>query len=61
VTKATQARYVEYDQTCGPTCPSCRAEWITLPGPTFQAVHKDACKYIVWWTARYAPTTAVAA
>ena len=56
----TEARYVAYDQTCGPQCPSCRATW-TTQADGWQAVHKDACKYIAWWLRRYAPTTAIAA
>lgn len=56
----TLARYVAYDQTCGPTCPSCRAAWTTT-GNGWQAVHKDTCRYIAWWLAKYTPKSAIAA
>jgi hypothetical protein len=60
VSPNTEARYRTYDQTCEGRCPSCRATWTTT-GNGWQAVHKDACKYIAWWLAKYNPTATIAA
>jgi len=50
--KRTEDRYKEYETNLYAACPSCRAEWKWCESAlAWQAVHKDACRYIPWWKA----------